>query len=109
MDRPGLLERVRAKWAHAFSLDPEKAELDSEDEALLDKIANAIAKRGLQIPAMLWLESLKPLHFVGAQALMAFRPIASMVVDGEALKRLGEILERRDGIEQLLRRVEATA
>jgi hypothetical protein len=59
-------------------------------------------------PAIFFLESMKPLGFVGAQAMHFFRPIVSIVLrEPAAYDRLTKLLERRGAVELLLRRLEA--
>ena len=82
--------------------------LDDEERALLDKTADALARRRLMAPAMFFLESLKPLGFVASQALYFFRPILQIVAPNPiTYDRLTKLLERRGAIELLVRRLEA--
>ncbi|MHC4392129.1 MAG: hypothetical protein ACYTFT_00330 [Planctomycetota bacterium] len=105
--RSGFAQRFKAGLANAFSLAPADGPMTDKDFALLDEVAAAVKKRGMASAAMLWLESVKPLHFVGSQALHALRPFAQLVVSGEKYTRLAKVFERRDGIEELLKRIEA--
>ncbi|RME71177.1 MAG: hypothetical protein D6776_10580 [Planctomycetota bacterium] len=64
----------------------------------------------MEAAAILFLESVKPLGFLGSQALVFLRPFATLVVRSpQDYDRLTRLLERRDGIEALLRRLEAPA
>ena len=105
----GLWSRLSAGFRHAFSLEPETPELSDDDRALLDRIAEGVKRRGLIEPAIFALESLKPLSFLGSQALHAVRPIAAATIGARHLERLARILERRDGVEELVKRIEALA
>jgi len=83
-------------------------DLSEEDRVLLDKLADGIARRRLAVAAIFFLESIKPLNWVSSQAMHFFKPIAQVVVrDQAAYDRVAKLLERRESIELLLRRLEA--
>jgi len=89
-------------------IDKTEASLDDEDRKLLDDLADAVAKRRLTPAAVFFLESVKPLGWVGSQMLLFFRPIVSVVWhDPARWDRAQKILEKRGAIELLLRRLEA--
>lgn len=84
--------------------------LSDDDKALLDKLADGLAKRRLLAAALFFFESMKPLGFLGSQAMLFFRPMVQMVwTDPATYDRLIRILEQRGSIELLLRRLEARA
>ncbi|CAN5289537.1 hypothetical protein BH11MYX1_BH11MYX1_52230 [soil metagenome] len=82
--------------------------LSSEDGAILDELADAILKRRLGTAALFFLESMRPLSFVGSQMMVFFRPFVALVwanpLHWDGLQR---VLEHRDGVEALARRLEA--
>ena len=85
-----------------------EASLSDEDRAFLDKLADGLARRRLTTVALFFLESMKPLGFLGSQAMHFFRPIVSVLFSRhDAYDRFTAILERRGSIELLLRRLEA--
>jgi hypothetical protein len=77
-----------------------------EDEALLDRIAAAVVRWGMEVPAIFLLESAKPLSFVGGQFLHFLSPIVHSVADAKDLDRLAILLERRETVEELILRIE---
>ena len=88
--------------------DQLEAGLSDDERAFLDKVADGLARRRLTTVALFFLESMKPLGFLGSQAMHFFRPIVSVVISSpDAYDRLTRILERRGSIELLLRRLEA--
>jgi len=88
--------------------DELEAALSDDERAFLDKVADGLARRRLTTAALFFLESMKPLGFLGSQAMHFFRPIVSVVFSSpDAYDRLTRILERRGSIELLLRRLEA--
>lgn len=100
-----LLRRARAQWKHAFSMDAPP--LDDAEVALLERVAIAVERRKMSTPAVLFLESVKPLSFVGSQALQFIKPLATTVLTPTQFEQFMRILERRDGVEQLINRIEA--
>jgi hypothetical protein len=92
----------------ADALDALEASLDDEDRALLDKLADGIARRRLTTAALFFLESMKPLGFLGSQAMRFLQPIVQILwTSPETYERVARILERRGSIELLCRRLEA--
>ena len=85
----------------------EQSELTPEDDELLERITSAVVRFRMTVPAIFLLESSKPLNFVGSQFLHFLSPIAHSVLDARELDRLAALLERRDTIEVLIRRIEA--
>lgn len=85
-----------------------EAALSEEERELLDKLADGIVKREVSPVALFFLESMKPLGFIGSQMLHFFRPIVSMIWSSpDTYDAIAKILERRGSIELLLRRIEA--
>lgn len=93
----------------AARLGPRPSTLSEEDDRLLADIAGLICRRGLATPAVLWLESLRPLSFLGSQALRFCEPFAQPFLPAGQCGRLAEILEVRGHLERLVRHVEAAA
>jgi len=106
----GRPARTATEEAGGVPAPPERRhgprERTPEDEALLDRIAGAVVRFGMTVPAVFLLESSKPLSFVGSQFLHFLSPIVHSVLNAEELDRLAVMLERRDTIEVLIRRIE---
>ncbi len=92
-------------------IDPMQALEDSlteEERGLLDKLAEGIVKRRMTPVAVFFLESMKPLGYVGSQLMVFLRPIIQSIWSNPSTyDRLAGILERRGSLELLLRRIEA--
>ena len=97
-----LWKRWRKEFAHAFALNPAGEDLTQDDVALLEKIARGIVRREMTAPALLFLESLGPLSFLGSQALHGLIPFLDLVGNERELERIAAILERRDSIDRLI-------
>lgn len=74
-----------------------------EQNALLGRIANWIVKRGLGVVAVMSLESVKPLNFIGSQAMAALQPfLTGLFFSYNDYEQLRIILEDRRSIEALI-------
>ncbi len=84
-----------------------RAGLDASDDRFLAGVAAAIARRGLAGPALLGLEWLRPLSFVGSQLMQALAPFVSLTEAGGDWQRLADLLEQRPQIDRLLAHLDA--
>jgi len=82
--------------------------LSDADGAMLDELADAITRRHLATPALFFLESMRPLSFVGSQMMVFLRPMVSMVwTNPHRWDQLARVLEQRGAVDELARRLEA--
>ena len=93
----GFQERLH----HAFAVGPAGEPFSPEDVAVLERVAEAIVARGMATPAMVFLESVGPLNFLGSQALHFFTPILEVVIPHREIERVASLLERRDTLSRL--------
>ncbi len=101
-----LLGRLK----HAFAVDPPGPVKPTESEQLLvDRLAEAVVRRGMAPPALMFLECSRPLNYVASQFLVFIAPLARLVFDPEQYKTLTGFLEKRGSIETLCRRIEELA
>lgn len=85
-----------------------EASLGPEDLAMLDELADAIVSRRLGTPALFFLESMRPLGFVGSQLMVVLRPMIAIAwPDPRRWDQLQRVLEVRGTTELLCRRLEA--
>jgi len=92
---------LKAQVKHAFAVEPESQPLSLEDLALLERVAATVAERGMATPAILFLESVGPMNFLGSQALHFFTPILEVVFTQRDVERVALLLERRDTLSRL--------
>lgn len=74
---------------------------------MLDRMADAIVKRGLAAPATVFLESMGPMNFLGSQALYVMTPVIELAFEAKELEQMARVLERRDTISLLVSLIEA--
>ena len=80
---------------------------ESEQRALLEKVATWIVRRGLTTPAILFLETGKPLNFLGSQLLIGFSPFIQAIFKGDEYQKFALILEKDANVELLIELIEA--
>lgn len=97
-------KKARAGLAHAFAIGTDRG-FSAEDQALLARLADAIVARRMGAPATLFLESLRPLNFMGSQALVFLEPFVRPRTPD--YRRLAELLESRAAIGKLVEAIEA--
>src|SRR3990172_10976541 len=86
--------------------DPEKTNLPEEENAVLEKLAHKVVDRGMTIPAILFLESVKPLNYISAQAMVFFEPMVQSVFNFKDYDTMRIALEKRETLEILLVKIE---
>jgi len=101
------LADFRAGLQHAFSTQAASTSISIEDVQLLERIADAVVKRGMATPATLFLESMGPMNFLGSQALHFFTPIIECAFNAKEVDQVARLLERRDTIPKLIVLIEA--
>ncbi|UCE44167.1 MAG: hypothetical protein JSV57_01360 [Candidatus Bathyarchaeota archaeon] len=86
-------------------------ELSSERaEYLIEKLAKWIVNHRLETPAIMFLESVKPLSFIGSQMwLMYGVPMLGIVVDERQTSEFGLLFENRGNVEALIQKIEKLA
>ncbi len=103
------LSGLKARVQYAFAVEPEDQPLAPEDLALLERVAVAVVEREMTTPAILFLESVGPMNFLGSQALHFFTPILEVVFPQRDVERVAHLLERRDTLSRLTVLIERRA
>jgi len=81
---------------------------EEETDALIDKAAGEIARRGMQVPAVLALEMNKPLSSVGANLSLVFAPFMVPFFGFDFVNDYSRLFQKRENVEKLLQRIEQT-
>jgi hypothetical protein len=79
---------------------------NDERDRVLDKIASQVVGRGLETPAILFLEMHKPLTFMASQGLVVTSPLLAPLIGFERVHTVSRLLEDRSNVERLIRRIE---
>jgi hypothetical protein len=86
---------------------PVKKPIPPEEDAVLEKVAKKVVQWRMAVPAILFLESVKPLNYIGSQTMVFFEPIVQSIFTIKDYDTLRIALERRENIENLLQKIEA--
>jgi len=78
----------------------------AEDDALLEKLAELTVRHRMTVPAIFFLESVKPLSFVGSQAMHFFEPFVHAFFPVRDYERFARMMEHRENLETLLVKIE---
>ena len=100
------IRRLRDGLRHAFSLRSPYGELTEEDYQLLARLAEYIDRRGMSAPAIMFLESMRPLNYIGSQAMVFLKPILTFIFSAKEYERMAQILDRREGVSALVAAIE---
>ena len=73
---------------------------------IISKIAKNIVLRGLTAPAIMFLESVKPMNFLGSQVMVFFEPIILTFFNINEYREASLMFEERDTIEKLINEIE---
>ncbi|BFU93587.1 MAG: conserved protein of unknown function [Nitrospira sp.] len=103
------LRDIRTGLKHAFATQSASERLSIEDVQLMERVAEAIVKRGMAAPATVFLESMGPMNFLGSQALHFLAPIIECAFKAGEVEQVARLLERRDIGSRLIALIEAKA
>jgi len=81
-----------------FSLgakDKEKEELTPQQEEILTKIAQKVVHWKMSVPAILFLESVKPLNYIGSQMMAFFEPFVQTLFSWKDYDEFRRMMEER--------------
>jgi len=101
------LRELRIGLQRAFATQSDSQALSIDDVQLLERMAEAIVKRGMAAPATVFLESMGPMNFLGSQALHFLTPIIECAFNAKEVEQVARLLERRDTLSRLIAVMEA--
>lgn len=78
----------------------------TEYDAYIAQLARRAVEMGLGPLAIVILEGLRPLTFVGASLMVFMEPFAEVFVPPERYRRFVELLEDRRNVERLIEHIE---
>ena len=80
--------------------------LTDEDRALLERLARRVVELRLETPALLTLETARPLTVLAGQAMLFFEPFAQALFRLPDYRRVAALVERREAMEALSAMIE---
>jgi hypothetical protein len=81
--------------------------LTEAELGVIDRFAALVVKWDMTTPAILLLESVKPMNYISSQLLVFAEPIVQSVFNFRDYETFREALEKRQSIEETLQRIEA--
>ena len=100
-----FLDRFRQAVRHAFAI-PRQQKLTERERAFLDRLARKVVERDIASAAVFFLESVKPLNYLGSQVVVFFKPIISLAFRPEQCDQVAELLSKRGALEALAEMIE---
>jgi hypothetical protein len=80
-----------------------------ERDRIIEKIAREVKRRGMETPAILFLEMHKPVSFFASQGMVMFSPFTAPFIGMENVQIASKMMEDRENVERLIRRIEELA
>jgi hypothetical protein len=77
-----------------------------ERDRVIETVAYGVMKRGLETPAILFLEMHKPVSFFASQGIIVSSPFIAPFIGLDNLRIASRLLEKRENVELLIRRIE---
>ncbi|MCK4225907.1 hypothetical protein KAX29_03345 [candidate division WOR-3 bacterium] len=73
---------------------------------MLGKLAQEIVDRGLTTPAIMFIETMKPLSFIGSQLMVMANPFVQVLFNSKSYWEITVLLEDRKNVEYLIQEIE---
>jgi hypothetical protein len=91
---------------HMSQPEGEQPAIPQEEDEVLEKVARKVVQWRMAVPAILFLESVKPLNYIGAQVMVFFEPIVQSLFNFKYYEIFRIAMERRENVENLLQKIE---
>ncbi len=86
---------------------PPTLEVTPEQAAAVDKIAKFVVRFSMTVPAILTLESMRPLSYVGSQLMHILTPAIGVFLSTSEWEAMSVLLADRRGVLYVIERIEA--
>jgi len=63
----------------------------------------------MSAPAIMFLDTMRPLNYIGSQVMIFLKPFLTAIFAPEQYERMVQILDRREGLSALVEAIEAAA
>jgi hypothetical protein len=100
-------KKLKSKFSAAFSVEDESDWTPNAQQAdIIEKLAKWVVNHRLTLPAVMTLESLTPLNYIGSQAMVFFQPFVSAFLNTRSYGEFQEMLEYRQSIQYMIQVLE---
>jgi len=86
----------------------EGLDVTAAQKAAVERVSRFIVRFGMTVPAILALETVRPLSFVGSQFMHLLSPSIGAFLSNEEWDAMAHLLENRKGLEYVLKVIEQT-
>ena len=81
-------------------------QIDDVQREAVDKTARFLVRIGMTVPAVLAIESIRPLSFMGSQFMHLLSPSVGTILAPNSWDAIAKLLEEREGMDYFLQRIE---
>jgi hypothetical protein len=78
-------------------------------DKLIDELAHKIAKKGMETPAIMFLEMHKPVSFLASQTMLVASPLLAPLFGLNGVEKYSRLFGSVENVELLIRRIEDLA
>ena len=97
---------MKEKLKHAFAIGKsESFSPNKKEEAVVEKVCNEIVKRHVTLPAIVMLETFRPLNYLGSQVMHFFHPIISSILTIDGYSDFTTLLEKRESVDYIINKL----
>ena len=83
-----------------------QTEITETQKAAVDRLARFLIRFRMTVPAILTLESVRPLSVIGSQFMHLLSPSIGAFLSAHAWDEIAKLLEEREGIDYVISRIE---
>jgi len=87
----------------------EPVTLTPDEQRVLERLADRVVELRLEVPAILTLETARPLSLLAGQTMIFFEPLVQSLFRIGDYRLYASMIERRDCLERLARMIETRA
>ena len=99
---------MKEKLKHAFAIGKsEPFSLNKKEQAVVEKVCNEIVKRHVTLPAIVMLETFRPLNYLGSQVMHFFHPIISSILTIDGYSDFTTLLEKRESVDYIINKLKS--
>lgn len=100
--KAGFIEKLR----YAFGIGYEEPGLSEIDKSAICRFGGLIVSRRMEIPAIMALESLRPMNFLASQVMVMMKPFVGFVTDDTFYGECQQAFEKRESVSFLIEYLE---
>ena len=100
------MKKIKETLKHAFALEPAEQESHTGLPHVLERLAATVVEKKMETPALLFLETMTPLNFLGSQFMYATMPFVQLFSTSDDYHEIARALENRKTVRLFAERIE---